>query len=177
MADTPPTKRAAIATIKFAVRAVTRLATAKPRMAPSRSGRLRQLEPHSKQRCPGQTGTCCDIVSYGFPRTHQRGGSSRLSREASMTSKTRFSQNRTLLRARRRMGLREIRCRDHVERACGAAWVPSLLSTQNKPEGYMCVSCAWAKPAKTHPLEFCENGAKGHGLGGHLATRRPGILR
>ncbi|WP_259186089.1 FdhF/YdeP family oxidoreductase [Rhizobium sp. BK176] len=37
---------------------------------------------------------------------------------------------------------------------------PSLLRHQNKPEGYMCVSCAWAKPAKTHPLEFCENGAK-----------------
>jgi molybdopterin-dependent oxidoreductase alpha subunit len=37
---------------------------------------------------------------------------------------------------------------------------PSLLAYQNKPEGYMCVSCAWAKPAKTHPLEFCENGAK-----------------
>lgn len=37
---------------------------------------------------------------------------------------------------------------------------PLLLSKQNKPEGYMCVSCAWAKPAKTHPLEFCENGAK-----------------
>ncbi|TBY42980.1 FdhF/YdeP family oxidoreductase [Rhizobium leguminosarum] len=35
-----------------------------------------------------------------------------------------------------------------------------LLSKQNKPQGYMCVSCAWAKPAKTHPLEFCENGAK-----------------
>ncbi|CAN7673916.1 FdhF/YdeP family oxidoreductase [Rhizobium sp. LjRoot98] len=35
-----------------------------------------------------------------------------------------------------------------------------LLRHQNKPEGYMCVSCAWAKPAKTHPLEFCENGAK-----------------
>lgn len=35
-----------------------------------------------------------------------------------------------------------------------------LLRKQNKPEGYMCVSCAWAKPAKTHPLEFCENGAK-----------------
>ncbi len=34
------------------------------------------------------------------------------------------------------------------------------LSEQNKPQGYMCVSCAWAKPAKTHPLEFCENGAK-----------------
>lgn len=37
---------------------------------------------------------------------------------------------------------------------------PSVLAHQNKPEGYMCVSCAWAKPAKTHPLEFCENGAK-----------------
>jgi hypothetical protein len=37
---------------------------------------------------------------------------------------------------------------------------PSLLAHQNKPEGYMCVSCAWAKPAKPHPLEFCENGAK-----------------
>ncbi|MGO4642559.1 FdhF/YdeP family oxidoreductase [Mesorhizobium sp. 2RAF45] len=37
---------------------------------------------------------------------------------------------------------------------------PKLLSTQNKPEGYMCVSCAWAKPAQPHPLEFCENGAK-----------------
>ncbi|MBB3543854.1 FdhF/YdeP family oxidoreductase [Rhizobium sp. BK399] len=37
---------------------------------------------------------------------------------------------------------------------------PSLLRHQNKPEGYMCVSCAWAKPAKSHPLEFCENGAK-----------------
>ena len=36
----------------------------------------------------------------------------------------------------------------------------SLLAHQNKPDGYMCVSCAWAKPAKTHPLEFCENGAK-----------------
>ena len=37
---------------------------------------------------------------------------------------------------------------------------PPLLAYQNKPEGYMCVSCAWAKPAKTHPLEFCESGAK-----------------
>ncbi|MGO4835793.1 formate dehydrogenase, partial [Rhizobiaceae sp. 2RAB30] len=37
---------------------------------------------------------------------------------------------------------------------------PRLLSVQNKPEGYMCVSCAWAKPAQPHPLEFCENGAK-----------------
>jgi molybdopterin-dependent oxidoreductase alpha subunit len=35
-----------------------------------------------------------------------------------------------------------------------------LLSHQNKPDGYACVSCAWAKPAHPHAAEFCENGAK-----------------
>lgn len=35
-----------------------------------------------------------------------------------------------------------------------------LLWAQNKPEGFKCVSCAWAKPADHHPFEFCENGAK-----------------
>jgi molybdopterin-dependent oxidoreductase alpha subunit len=35
-----------------------------------------------------------------------------------------------------------------------------LLLKQNKPSGFMCVSCSWAKPAKPHPFEFCENGAK-----------------
>ncbi|MET3859067.1 FdhF/YdeP family oxidoreductase [Rhizobium sp. OAE497] len=49
----------------------------------------------------------------------------------------------------------EVLFREHVPLS-GAR----LLAQQNKPEGYMCVSCAWAKPAKTHPLEFCENGAK-----------------
>ncbi|MBW4329537.1 FdhF/YdeP family oxidoreductase [Stakelama sp. CBK3Z-3] len=34
------------------------------------------------------------------------------------------------------------------------------LRRQNKPEGVMCVSCAWGKPAKPHVAEFCENGAK-----------------
>jgi oxidoreductase alpha (molybdopterin) subunit len=34
------------------------------------------------------------------------------------------------------------------------------LVRQNKPKGFACVSCAWAKPAKPHPAEFCENGAK-----------------
>ncbi|MDT8758741.1 FdhF/YdeP family oxidoreductase [Sphingomonas psychrotolerans] len=34
------------------------------------------------------------------------------------------------------------------------------LSRQNKPDGFMCVSCAWAKPADHHPAEFCEEGAK-----------------
>jgi molybdopterin-dependent oxidoreductase alpha subunit len=40
---------------------------------------------------------------------------------------------------------------------------PSALLTlaeQNKPEGYMCTSCAWAKPPSPHVAEFCENGAK-----------------
>ncbi|MET0428085.1 MAG: molybdopterin-dependent oxidoreductase, partial [Microvirga sp.] len=35
-----------------------------------------------------------------------------------------------------------------------------VLMQQNKPEGFMCVSCAWAKPADHNPFEFCENGAK-----------------
>jgi molybdopterin-dependent oxidoreductase alpha subunit len=34
------------------------------------------------------------------------------------------------------------------------------LMRQNKVDGFMCVSCAWAKPADAHPFEFCENGAK-----------------
>jgi len=40
---------------------------------------------------------------------------------------------------------------------------PSALETlaiQNKPEGHMCTSCAWAKPPNPHVAEFCENGAK-----------------
>jgi molybdopterin-dependent oxidoreductase alpha subunit len=40
---------------------------------------------------------------------------------------------------------------------------PSALQTlaiQNKPEGHMCTSCAWAKPPDPHVAEFCENGAK-----------------
>ncbi|MBV8926901.1 MAG: FdhF/YdeP family oxidoreductase [Bradyrhizobium sp.] len=35
-----------------------------------------------------------------------------------------------------------------------------ILLKQNKPGGFMCVSCSWAKPAKPRPFEFCENGAK-----------------
>jgi molybdopterin-dependent oxidoreductase alpha subunit len=35
-----------------------------------------------------------------------------------------------------------------------------LLMHQNKPDGFMCVSCSWAKPAHPHPAEFCESGAK-----------------
>ncbi|HTH96310.1 MAG TPA: FdhF/YdeP family oxidoreductase [Stellaceae bacterium] len=35
-----------------------------------------------------------------------------------------------------------------------------LLTKQNKPDGFACVSCAWAKPENPHPFEYCENGAK-----------------
>ncbi len=37
---------------------------------------------------------------------------------------------------------------------------PLVLQKQNKPDGFACVSCAWAKPAEPHPFEYCENGAK-----------------
>lgn len=36
----------------------------------------------------------------------------------------------------------------------------STLLKQNKADGYMCMSCSWAKPAQPRPFEFCENGAK-----------------
>jgi molybdopterin-dependent oxidoreductase alpha subunit len=35
-----------------------------------------------------------------------------------------------------------------------------VLLKQNKKKGFMCVSCAWAKPADPRVFEFCENGAK-----------------
>jgi molybdopterin-dependent oxidoreductase alpha subunit len=38
--------------------------------------------------------------------------------------------------------------------------VPALVRDHNKTGGYMCTSCAWAKPGKPHLAEFCENGAK-----------------
>jgi molybdopterin-dependent oxidoreductase alpha subunit len=35
-----------------------------------------------------------------------------------------------------------------------------ILRQQNKPHGYACVSCSWAKPAHPHSVEACENGIK-----------------
>ncbi|MFL5295039.1 MAG: FdhF/YdeP family oxidoreductase [Phenylobacterium sp.] len=35
-----------------------------------------------------------------------------------------------------------------------------LVGKHNKASGYMCVSCAWGKPAQPHPIEACENGIK-----------------
>jgi molybdopterin-dependent oxidoreductase alpha subunit len=37
---------------------------------------------------------------------------------------------------------------------------PRLLLHQNKPEGFACVSCAWAKPSKPSLFDFCAEGAK-----------------
>ena len=48
----------------------------------------------------------------------------------------------------------------------------ATLASQNKPGGFMCVSCSWAKPADPHPFEFCENGAKATLW--ELTTRRCG---
>jgi len=42
----------------------------------------------------------------------------------------------------------------------GAVELGEELLRQNKPGGFMCVSCAWSKPAEPNPAEFCENGAK-----------------
>src|SRR3954462_11418685 len=37
---------------------------------------------------------------------------------------------------------------------------PITLAEQNKPSGFACVSCSYAKPGEPKFLEFCENGAK-----------------
>lgn len=51
-----------------------------------------------------------------------------------------------------------------IARIYGESWptpaVVETLARQNKPGGFMCVSCAWPKPKNYHPFEFCENGAK-----------------
>jgi molybdopterin-dependent oxidoreductase alpha subunit len=51
-----------------------------------------------------------------------------------------------------------------ISRIFGKEWNTPLametLMRQNKPRGFMCVSCSWTKPADYHTFEFCENGAK-----------------
>jgi molybdopterin-dependent oxidoreductase alpha subunit len=49
----------------------------------------------------------------------------------------------------------------HILRDQGVLAAGTLaLRQQNKVDGFQCVSCAWPKPAKPLPFEFCENGAK-----------------
>jgi anaerobic selenocysteine-containing dehydrogenase len=38
-----------------------------------------------------------------------------------------------------------------------------VLPHHNKPDGYACVSCSWAKPAHPHTIEACESGIKATG--------------
>jgi molybdopterin-dependent oxidoreductase alpha subunit len=51
-----------------------------------------------------------------------------------------------------------------IAQVFGREWsTPAAVETlarQNKPKGFICVSCSWAKPADYHAFEFCENGAK-----------------
>ncbi|MEH3100154.1 FdhF/YdeP family oxidoreductase [Sphingomonas adhaesiva] len=49
---------------------------------------------------------------------------------------------------------------DIIPREQNVAVTSAELLRQNKPGGFACVSCAWAKPHPPHPAEFCENGAK-----------------
>lgn len=48
----------------------------------------------------------------------------------------------------------------HALRQQAVAAAPGLMRRHNKTGGYMCTSCAWAKPGQPHAAEFCENGAK-----------------
>ncbi|WP_187971042.1 FdhF/YdeP family oxidoreductase [Aquibium microcysteis] len=48
----------------------------------------------------------------------------------------------------------------HAKAQKAVATLGSLVKDHNKPGGYMCTSCAWAKPAQPHAAEFCENGGK-----------------
>lgn len=51
--------------------------------------------------------------------------------------------------------LTEILLREHIPLKGTSA-----LLNQNKPRGFACVSCSYAKPGKPKTFEFCENGAK-----------------
>lgn len=53
-----------------------------------------------------------------------------------------------------RLGMKNLWREQAFANAAGA------LMKQNKPDGFACVCCAWAKPGRPHALEFCENGAK-----------------
>lgn len=48
----------------------------------------------------------------------------------------------------------------HVAQQHAYKSLPALMRDHNKVGGYMCTSCAWAKPGEAHAAEFCENGAK-----------------
>ena len=53
----------------------------------------------------------------------------------------------------------------------------AMLTKQNKPDGFMCTSCAWAKPAKPLAFEYCENGAQGDRVGADPPSCDARLLR
>ncbi len=68
-----------------------------------------------------------------------------------------------------------------ITKIFGSEWATSAaietLARQNKPHGFMCVSCSWTKPADTHPFEFCEKRRQGDPVGTHDPPLRAGVLR
>ena len=57
---------------------------------------------------------------------------------------------------------------------------PSAMETlrsQNKPGGYMCSSCAWAKPAEPAPVRVLRERRQGDALGPDHAPLHAGVLR
>tara|TARA_R110002020_G_scaffold109430_15_gene253124 strand:- start:14479 stop:16779 length:2301 start_codon:yes stop_codon:yes gene_type:complete len=50
--------------------------------------------------------------------------------------------------------------RNAAEQGLALSDIWATLLRQNKADGFMCVSCSWAKPADPSVFEFCENGAK-----------------
>jgi molybdopterin-dependent oxidoreductase alpha subunit len=60
------------------------------------------------------------------------------------------------------------------EGVTASGWL--TLARQNKVDGFQCVSCSWAKPAKPLPFEFCENGAKATAWDITLRRASPGFF-
>ena len=51
-----------------------------------------------------------------------------------------------------------------------------MLLHQNKPDGFACVSCAWAKPARPHPFELMVQKAAAMGAPIVVAVSAPTAL-
>ena len=59
----------------------------------------------------------------------------------------------------------------HLQREDVPLTRDAVLWKQNKPDGFMCVSCAWAKPARPAPVRILRERRQGDRLGDHLHER------
>lgn len=91
-----------------------------------------------------------------LPNTRDGSPMGRKTRSASRPEKRKSNPIGGLSVAGARRGASSKSCRANTFRLKGA----STLLRQNKPRGYACVSCSYAKPADAKTFEFCENGAK-----------------